>query len=222
MRRAILQGRQWVVEGSFLLYPFTSANICACLRESAPQREMNDPPLPRRHRTELVWRPGPAYVFRGDGRRGTQLLNSQRALILAIEANLLMLARRQPQHLESQQFQSAQQFSPAIEQQGRVGPGEIHQNLRLLPVAVFRQRWIYDDPVLQPKSAVRHYGLQKLINLFCGSEFVGNGHEIQLSALSRQLSAGPMQGLMFVAVPRNRNASLLQLSIRCSRNRRLS
>src|ERR1700686_1470865 len=36
MRRAILQGRQWVVEGSFLLYPFTSANICACLRESAP------------------------------------------------------------------------------------------------------------------------------------------------------------------------------------------
>jgi hypothetical protein len=33
------------------------------------------------------------------------------------------------------------------------------------------------------------HGLQEFVDLFCGCDFIGNWHEIQLSAISRQLSA---------------------------------
>ena len=39
-------------------------------------------------------------------------------MILAVEGNFLVLARRQTQHFESQQLQCAQQFSAPVEQQG--------------------------------------------------------------------------------------------------------
>ena len=45
-----------------------------------------------------------------------QFLDAQRALILAVEGNLLVLAGGQAQHLERKQFESAQQFSAAVEQ----------------------------------------------------------------------------------------------------------
>ena len=88
-----------------------------------------------------------------------------------------MFSGRQAKHLERQQFKGAQQFSAAIEQQGGVGSGEVHENFRFFPITILLQRGIDHDPILKAKPAVGDDGLQELVNLFGGSDFVGNGHE---------------------------------------------
>ena len=104
-------------------------------------------------------------------------MNALRPVILAIEADFFVLPRRQPEHLQREKLQRSQQFAPAVEQQGGIRSGEINQNFRLLPIAVFRNRRVDHDPILEPEPAVRDHGLQKLVNLFGSSDFIGNGHE---------------------------------------------
>ena len=122
-------------------------------------------------------------------RGGAQFLDAQRALILAVEGNLFVLAGRQAQHFEGEEFEGAQQFSAAIEQEGGVGAGEVDENFRLLPVAVLGQRRIDDDPVFEAESAVGDDGLEEGVDLIGGGEFVGNGHGVGLLAISSWLSA---------------------------------
>src|SRR5437660_12072114 len=67
-------------------------------------------------------------------------MNALRPVILAIEADFFVLPRRQPEHLQREKLQRSQQLAPAVEQQGGIRSGEINQNFRLLPIAVFRNR----------------------------------------------------------------------------------
>jgi hypothetical protein len=99
-----------------------------------------------------------------------------------------MLAGSKVQHLEREEFKGAQQLSAAVKQERGVGPGEVYENLRLLPVAILRERRVDDNAVFEAKAAMSDDGLKELIDLIGGSNFV---HK-KLSAISRQLSAnGP-------------------------------
>ena len=140
------------------------------------QGEVNDAALARGHGTELVRRTRAENFFGGDGGRGTEFLDTKRALILAIEGDFLVLSGREMQHFERKQFEGAEKFSAAIEQKRGVGAGEVNEDLRLLPVAIFRERRIDDDAVFEAKSALGDDGLQKFVDLLGGGEFVGNGH----------------------------------------------
>ena len=100
----------------------------------------------------------------------------KRTEILAVEPDFLVLVALQVQNLRPQQFKGAQQFAAALEQQSRIGPGEFHENFRMLPLAILRDRRIDRDPVFQFESAIGDDGLQKFANLFGGSNFVGNWH----------------------------------------------
>src|SRR5580698_10134944 len=150
---------------------------------------MNDAALARGHGAELVGRSGAANFFGGDGGCGAEFLDAERALILAVEGDLFVLSGGKVQHFEGEQFEGAEKLSTAIEEQWRVGSGEVDEDLRLLPVAIFGKWRIDDDAVFEAKSALGDDGLQKFVDLVGGGEFVGNGHEVssQLSAVSFQL-----------------------------------
>jgi hypothetical protein len=109
-------------------------------------------------------------------------------MILAVERNLLVLAGRQAEHFKGEKFEGAEEFATAIEQECGVGTGEVDENLRLLPVAVFGHGRIDDDAVLEAESTERDDGLEELVDLFGGGEFVRNRHGFssQLSAVSFQ------------------------------------
>ena len=93
------------------------------------------------------------------------------------------------QHFNADEFEGAEEFSAAVEEKGRVGAGEVDEDLRFFPVAVLRDRGIDDDAIFEAKSAVSDDGLKEFVDLFSGGDFVGNGHEFssQLSAVSYQL-----------------------------------
>jgi len=153
------------------------------------ERQVHDAALAGRHRVELIRASSLAHFLGGNSSCGAQLLNPHRPPVLAIETDLLMLPRRQPQHLKREQLKRAQKLATTIKQHRRIGAGEVDENLGLLPIAILRERRIDDDPVLEVEPAVSNDGLKKGIDLLCGGDFVGYGHEIssQLSAVSLQL-----------------------------------
>jgi len=71
-----------------------------------------------------------------------------------------------------EEFKGAQQLSAAVKQERGVGPGEVYENLRLLPVAILRERRVDDNAVFEAKTAMGHDGLKELIDLIGGSNFV--------------------------------------------------
>src|SRR5579863_7393512 len=149
--------------------------------------EVDDATLARRHRAEVIWRAGLANFFGGDSGGHPEFLNALCALAVAIEGNLFMFAGRQAKHFERDQFKGAEKFSSTVEQESRVGAGKIHEDLGLFPIPILGQRWIDDDAILKAKTAVVDDGLEEFVDLFGGGDFVGNGHRIQLSAISRRL-----------------------------------
>jgi len=151
------------------------------------QCKVHDAALARRHRAEVIWSPGLADFVGGDIGRGTQFLNAHRAPVLAIEADLLVFAGCETQHLQSDQFKSPQQFCATIEQHGGVRAGEVDEDFGFLPVAVLRQWRVNDDAVFEAKTTVRDDGLEKLIDFIRGGYFVHKS--FQLSAVSYQLTA---------------------------------
>jgi ABC-type iron transport system FetAB ATPase subunit len=149
------------------------------------QGQVDDSALARGHRAEVVRSAGLADLLGGDVGCGPQFLNAHRATILAVEADFLMLAGSKVQHLEREEFKGAQQLSAAVKQEGGVGPGEVYENFRLLPVAILRERRVDDNAVFEAKAAMSDYGLKELIDLIGGSNFV---HK-KLSAVSFQQTA---------------------------------
>ena len=87
-----------------------------------------------------------------------------------------MLAGRQAEHFKRQKFEGTQKFSAAVDEERRVGAGEVDEDFGLLPVAVLRKRRIDDDPVFEAESTVSNDGGEKFVDLVGGGEFVGNGH----------------------------------------------
>jgi hypothetical protein len=140
------------------------------------ESKMNDAALARRHGIEAVRRAGAANFLSGNAGSGAKFLNAQRAMILAIETNLLVLARRQTQHFQAEELEGAQELSATIKQEGRIGAGEVDKDFGFFPVAILGQRRIDDDPVLEAKSSVSDDGLEKLVDLFGGGGFVRYGH----------------------------------------------
>jgi hypothetical protein len=134
------------------------------------QGEMNDTALARRHGSEVIGRASFAHLFGGNGGRHAQLLHANGALVLAIEGNLFVLSGRQAQDFEGKQFEGAEKFGTAVEQQRRIGAGEVHENLGLLPFALRRR--IDNDAVLEVKSAVGDDGLEEFVDFVSGGEFV--------------------------------------------------
>jgi len=98
-------------------------------------------------------------------------------VIHAIEVNFLVLITGQAEHLEREQFKSAQQFCAALQQQRRVGTGELHQDLRPFPIAFFGQGRVDGDPVFQAQTTLADYATQQFIDLVGGLDFVGNCHK---------------------------------------------
>jgi hypothetical protein len=136
------------------------------------QGQVDDAALARRHRAEVVRSPSLADFLGGDVGCGAQFLNAHGAPILAVEADLLVFAGGEVQHLEREQFKRAQQLSAAIEQQRGVGAGEVDEDFRLFPIAILRERRVDNNAVPEVKTAVSDDGLKELVDLIGGSDFV--------------------------------------------------
>ncbi len=137
------------------------------------QGKVDDAALARGHGGELERSAGLANFVGGDAGGHAKFLKAHGALIFAVERNFLVLAGRQAQDFEGEQFQGAEKFAAAIEEQGRVGSGQIDEDFRLLPLALRRR--IDDDAVLQVKAAVSDDSLQEFVDLIGGGEFVHRG-----------------------------------------------
>ena len=97
-----------------------------------------------------------------------------------------MLIAREAEHLQRQQFDGAQHFGAAFQEQSRVGTGKFNQDLGAFPVSLFGKWRIDGDAVFQAQAAMGDDALQEFIDLVGGGDFVGNGHK---EALSYQPSA---------------------------------
>ena len=102
------------------------------------------------------------------------------------------------QDLCAQQFERPQQFAAAFQQQRRVRPSELHQDLWMLPFALLGDGRIDRDAIFQFESAVCDYGLEEVSNLLCGGNFVCDRHVL---ARSSQLAAGRKGGNHAAAFP---------------------
>src|ERR1700757_2942239 len=161
---------------------------------------MNDAALAGRHGAELIRRAGLAHFIGGDGGSGAQFLDAQRAVILAVEADLFMLAGGQAQHFKGEQFEGAKQFSAAIEQEGGVGAGEIHEDIGLLPVAIVGHGRIDYDAVFQAESAVSDDGLEEFVDFVGSSDFVHKSAS-RKPAFSGQPSAISWADILIISEP---------------------
>jgi hypothetical protein len=96
--------------------------------------------------------------------------------ILAVEPDLFVLVALQVQISEASNSKERSN-SPPRSSKSRIRPGKLHQNFRMLPLAILRYRRIDGDPILQFEAAVGNDGLQKFTNLFGSSNFVSDWHK---------------------------------------------
>src|SRR5258708_14936283 len=124
----------------------------------------------RGHRSEVERRARLANFFGSDAGSHAQFLEADGALVLAVEGNLFVLGGRQMQDFKGQQFEGAEKFGAAIEQQRGIGTGEVDEDLVLLPIG---WRWRIDyDAVFEMESAVGDDGLEEFVDAVGGGEFV--------------------------------------------------
>ncbi len=121
-------------------------------------------------------RSGLANFFGGDAGSHAEFLQADGTLVLAVERNLIVLAGGQVQNFEGQQFEGAEKFGAAIEQQSRIGTGKVDEDFGLLPV-VLRRR-VDHDAVAEMKSAVGDDGLEEFVDAVGGGEFI---HKVAFS-----------------------------------------
>jgi len=70
------------------------------------------------------------------------------------------------ENFEGQEFEGAEKFGAAIEEQRGVGAGEIHEDFRLLPVG---GGWRVDyDAVFEVKPSVGDHGLEEFVDAVGG------------------------------------------------------
>ena len=152
------------------------------------QRQVHDAAFARRHGREFVGDARLAHSLRSDGGRHAQLLQPHGAVIHAIEANFLVLIARQAKHFKRQQFDRAQQFAAAFQQERRIGTGELHQNFRTLPIAVLGNRRIHGDAIFQAQPALEDDCASGIHQSFLRRRFCREwaSASSQLSAISYQ------------------------------------
>jgi hypothetical protein len=128
--------------------------------------QVDDAALARGHGSEVEWGSGLANFLGSDRGGHAKFLQADGALILAVEGNLFVVAGRQVEDFEGQQFEGAEKFGAAIEEQGGVGAGEVDEDFRLLPVG---GGWGIDyDPVFEVESSVGDYGLEEFVDAVGG------------------------------------------------------
>ena len=129
--------------------------------------EVEDAALARGHGGEVERSSGLANFFRGYAGSHAEFLEADGTLVLAIEGDFFVLTGGQVQDFESQQFEGAEKLGAAIEEQGRVGAGEVYEDFGFLPVGL---GWrIYYDAVLEVESSVGDYGLEEFVDAVGGS-----------------------------------------------------
>ena len=101
---------------------------------------------------------------------------NHRAMIHAVERDLLVVVPGQAQHFESNQLDRAQQLGAALQEQAAVGPGKFDKDLGLLPVAILRHGRIDGDTIFQPKAGVGDDPAEKFVDLLGGGDLVRNSH----------------------------------------------
>ena len=75
------------------------------------------------------------------------------AIALAIKADFVVVFRMKMQRLMRKDFNCAQDFSAALQQQLAIRSGELHQDLRRTQLLPWRDRRVHGDPVFQLESA---------------------------------------------------------------------
>lgn len=122
----------------------------------------------REHGRELVRHTRLANSFSRDISGQPKLLQPQRALIHAVETNLLMFVAGKTEHLNRQRFYGTQQFAAALQNQRGIGPGKFDQNLRPFPIAPLGKRRIDGYAVFEMETAVRNDTAQERVDFLCG------------------------------------------------------
>lgn len=125
------------------------------------QRHVHDAALPRRHGIQPERLAGSLHALRRNTRRHAQFLKPQRAVAAAIDMNLFMVSRLQPQRPKSQVFERFQNFTAVLQENFFVFAVQIGKHFRAtygtLP---FRRNRPHAYFQLQPGST--HDILQKL------------------------------------------------------------
>ena len=129
--------------------------------------------LARGHGTEAIRLSGLHDALGRDAGCHLQFLEPQRLVVHAVEADLFVLFRFQMEHAHGHVFQGTQQFAAALEEQRTVGPGEVHHDLGMLPVAVLAPGRVDHDAIAQAEAAVGHQALKELFDLAGGCDLVG-------------------------------------------------
>ena len=122
------------------------------------QSKVQDAAFARRHRGKLIGRAGLAHFVGGHARGEAEFLEAGFAVSHAIKADFFVLVAGEMKHFHGEQFQRAQQFGPALEEESCVRTREFHQNFRTLPVAIVRHGRIDGDAVLELEPGVLHHG----------------------------------------------------------------
>src|SRR5712664_1825552 len=125
------------------------------------QRQMHDAALARGHGIQPEWLARSLHAFRGDARRHAQFFKPQRSVAAAIDVNLFMVSRFQPQGPEGEMFERFQYFRAALQENLFVLAVEIGEHFRVASrsFAFSRNRANVD---LQVEPGNTHDILQKM------------------------------------------------------------
>ena len=137
---------------------------------------MDDAALTRRHGAEAVGLTVATNFFGGGSGGECQLVDAERAKIPAVEPDFFVLVALKVQDFGREQFEGAKEFAVTVEKKRGIRAGKFHQDLRMLPLAIFGDGRIDGDAVLEFEGTMADDGLQKFANLLGGGDFVGDWH----------------------------------------------
>jgi hypothetical protein len=138
------------------------------------------------HGSKVEGRASLANFFSGDAGLYAQFFQAQGALVLTVKVNLLVIAGLEAENFEGQEFEGAEKFAAAVEEQGRIGAGKVDVNFGRFPFADGRR--VDDDAVFEVKAAMLDDGLQEFVDA------VGGGYFVHKEAFSYQPSALSLVG----------------------------
>src|SRR5215469_12132039 len=95
-----------------------------------------------------------ANFFGGYARSHAQFLEARLSMPHAVEVDLLVFVAGKAEHFDRQEFQRAEEFAAALEEQTGVGAGEFDENFRALPVPIVSNRRVDHNAVFQLEPAV--------------------------------------------------------------------
>ena len=131
--------------------------------------------LTRRHRCKLIGLTRLADSLRRDFRGQLQFLRPQGLEVHAIEAELVVLLGFEPQYLECDMLQGAQELAISLKQESTVRAGKFRHKLRTL-AKLASHGSICANAVLQAKSCLVNDTAQEFVNTSCSGNSILNRH----------------------------------------------